>query len=114
MGQTRTALADHYAESRSPVMRATANLVGSGAVQRRLGAAAPTYPELRQRRRNAGIKTPTQVELERDSVFTDPGGQLLREETQFESDLYEDALPKKIDPDRRGRLRTGHEGSKPI
>ena len=66
-------------------MGATANLVSPGAVLRRLGASDPTYPELTQRRRNAWIKTPTRVELERDSGFPDPGGQLSREETQFET-----------------------------
>ena len=73
----------------------------------RLGVAAPTYPKLTQRRRNAGIKTLTRVELERDSGFPGPGGQLLREETQFKPDPCEDALPKTFDPDHRGRLRAG-------
>ena len=72
-------------ESRSPVTWATANLVGPGAVLRRLGAAALTYPELTQRRRNAGIKTPTR---ERDSGFPGSDGQLPREEIQFEPDPY--------------------------
>ena len=100
----------------SPVTGATANLVGPGAVLRRLGAAAPTYPELTQRRRNAGIKTSTWVELERESGFPGPGGQLPREETQFEHDPYKDALPSQIDrivvtcgcgPEMEGRSRFG-------
>ena len=37
-----------------------------------------------------------------------------REETQFEPDSYKDALPRKIDPDHRGRLRAGHDGPEPI
>ena len=36
------------------------------------------------------------MELERESGFPGPGGQLPREETQFELDPYEDALPRKI------------------
>ena len=81
-------------------MGATANLVGPGAVLRRLGVAAPTYPELTLCRRNAGIKASTRVESERYLEFPGPGGQLPRDETQFEPDPYEGALPRKMDPDR--------------
>ena len=101
-------------EPRSPVTGATANLGGPGVGLRRLGATAPTYPEFTQRRRNAGIKTPTQVELERDLGLPGPGGQLPGGEAQFEPDPYEDALQRKIDPDRMGRLRAGHGGPEPI
>ena len=83
-------------EPRSPVTGATANLGGPGVGPRRLGATAPIFPELTQCRRNAGIKTPTQVELERDLGFPGPGGQLPRGGTQFEPDPYEDVLPRKL------------------
>ena len=53
-------------EPRSPVTGAMANLGGPGVGLRRLGVTALTYAELTQHRRNAGIKTPTRVELERD------------------------------------------------
>ena len=53
-------------EPRSPVTGAPANLGGSGLDLRGLGVTAPSFPELTQHRRNAEIKTPTWVELERD------------------------------------------------
>ena len=90
---------------RSPVRGATANLGGPQVSLRRLGETAQIFPELTQRRRESGIKTPTWVELVRDLGFPGPGGQLPRGGTQFEPDPYEDVLRRKIDPDRRGRLR---------
>ena len=95
-------------------MGAKANLGGSGVDRRGLGATTPIFPELTQRRQNAGIKTPTRVELQRDMEFPGPGGQLLRVGTQFEPEPYADVRVKKIDPDCRGRLQAGHGGPEPI
>ena len=91
-------------EPRSPVTGAVANLGGSGVDPRGLGATAPIFPQHTQRRRNARIKTPTLVELERDLEFPGPDGQLPRVGTQFEPDPYAYVWVRKIDPDRRGRL----------
>ena len=79
-------------EPRSPVTMA--NLGGSGVDLRGLGATAPIFPELTQRRWNAGIKTPTRVELERDLEFPGPGGQLPRVGTQFEPNPYALSIPR--------------------
>ena len=53
-------------EPRSPVTGATANVGGSGVDRRGLGITAPIFTEFTQRRRNAGVKTPTRIDLERD------------------------------------------------
>ena len=104
-------------EPRSPVTGDTVNLGGPGMDLRRLGTTAPIYPELTQHRRNAGIKTPTWVELERDLEFSGPGGQLPRVGTQFEPDPYKDVLPGKIDPERssgKAAGRTWWAGADPV
>ena len=72
--------------------------------------ADPTYPGLAQRRQNAGIKTPTQVEFGRISGFPGLVGQLPGVGTQFEPDPCEDGLPQNIDPGCRGKLPAGHGG----
>ena len=61
-------------EPRSPATGATANLGGAGVDRRGLGMTVPILPELTQRRRNAGIKTPPWGELERDMELPGPGG----------------------------------------
>ena len=87
---------------------------GTGVDLQGLGAKAPIFPDLTQRRRSAGIKTPTRVELDKDLGFPGPGGQLPRVGTKFEPDPYEDVLLRKIYPDCQGRLRAGHGGPEPI
>ena len=77
-------------EPRSPVTGATANLGGSGMDRRGLGVTAPIFTEFTQRRRSAGVKTPTRIDLERDWDFPGPGEQLPREGTQFDPDSYAD------------------------
>ena len=79
-----------------------------------IGNNSTDFPELTQRRWNAGIKTPTRVELERDLEFPGPGGQLPRVGTQLEPYPYTDVRVRKSDPDRRGRPQEGHGGPEPI
>ena len=79
-----------------------------------MGVTAPIFPELTQRRWNAGVKTPTQIDLERDRDFLGSCGQLPREGTQFDPDPYADVRVRNIDLDHRGRPQAGHGGPEPI
>ena len=61
-------------EPRSPLTGDTANLGGSEVDRRGLVVTAPNFPEHTQRRRNAGVKTPTWIDLESDRDLPGPGG----------------------------------------
>ena len=57
-------------------------------------------------------ETPTRVDLERNRDFPGPGGQLLGDGTQFDSNPYADVRTRHIDPDRWNQPhanRGGHD-----
>ena len=90
-------------EPHSLLPGATAHSVGPGAGRHRLGAADPTYPGLAKLRQNAGILPPNQEGSAGVPGFSRPAGPSQQVGTQFEPDPYEDGLPGRDDPGRRGR-----------
>ena len=58
------------------------------------------FRSFNERRQSAGVETPTRVDLERNRDFPGPGGQLLGDGTQFDSNPYTDVRARHIDPDR--------------
>ena len=72
-------------EPRGPSMGATANVGGFGAHRGRMGALAPIFPAFQQQRQNAGVTTPTWVDVERNKDLRGPGGQQPEDGTTVES-----------------------------
>ena len=78
----------------SPVTGATANVGGSGADR-----PGPDFFVV-STSADRVLESPTRVDLERNRDFPGPGGQLLGDGTQFDSNPYADVRARHIDPDR--------------
>ena len=96
-------------EPRSPVTGATANVGGSGADR----PGPDFFRSFNKRRQSAGVETPTRVDLERNRDFPGPGGQLLGDGTQFDSNPYADVRARHIDPDRWNQPHANRGGQDP-
>ena len=77
----------------------TGSTASSGADRRGMGI--PGFSEYQQRRQSAGSDTTMQVDLEKNRDFPGPGGQLLGDGTQFDSNPYADVRARHVEPDRR-------------
>ena len=86
-------------EPRDAAMGATANVCGFGAD--RDGSPSPIFPMFQQRRQNAGVATPTRVDVGRNRDLWDPGGQQPEDGTTVDSNLYAAGQDNSVDPDFR-------------
>ena len=66
-----------------------------------MGAPASIFPTFQQQRQNAGVATPTRVDVKRNRDLRDPGGQQPDDGTTVDSNFYAAGRDNSVDPDRR-------------
>ena len=96
-------------EPRGPVMGATASVGGFGADRDRMGPSAPIFPTSQQQRQNAGVATPTRLDVERNRDRRGLGGQQPEDGITVDSNLYAAGRDKSVDPDRRDQPNAARE-----